>query len=175
MERLKNFENKPFDIQDTLNTSVSNVICSLLFGKRFDYEDSKFKHFIVSLNKLFLTINSSSPVFIFPILRFLPIFNVDSIRNIYRDIDAFTMEKIKEHRLNFNESNINDFIDAFLLEQSKRDVQDSTYTGMYSETLQCNKLTWVARVQSCRPFDACKMGLKTYPNFEMISKINVIQ
>ena len=151
MERLKNFENKPFDIQDTLNTSVSNVICSLLFGKRFDYEDSKFKHFIVSLNKLFLTINSSSPVFIFPILRFLPIFNVDSIRNIYRDIDAFTMEKIKEHRLNFNESNINDFIDAFLLEQSKRDVQDSTYTGMYSETSQCNKLTWVARVQSCRP------------------------
>lgn len=36
MEELEKYGNKPFDIQNILNTSVSNVICSLLFGKRFD-------------------------------------------------------------------------------------------------------------------------------------------
>lgn len=49
MEELEKYENKPFDIQNTLNTSVSNVICSLLFGKRFDYEDAIFKRLMVLL------------------------------------------------------------------------------------------------------------------------------
>ena len=43
MEELKKNWNKPFDIQNTLITSISNVICSLVFGKRFDYVDAKLE------------------------------------------------------------------------------------------------------------------------------------
>lgn len=55
MKELEIYENKPFDIQNTLNTSVSNVICSLPFGERFDYEDVIFKGLMVLVNKLFAT------------------------------------------------------------------------------------------------------------------------
>ncbi|XP_052702727.1 cytochrome P450 2C14-like [Crassostrea angulata] len=117
MEELEKYGNKPFDIQNTLNISVSNVICSMLFGNRFDYEDARFKHLIVLLNKLFATSSPSSPAVIFPILRHLPMSRVDTMQNVFAEIDGFANEVIEEHRKNFDGNNVNDFIDAFLLEQ----------------------------------------------------------
>lgn len=106
MEELEKYENKPFDIQNTLNTSmntsVSIVISSLLFGKRFDYEDAIFKRLMVLINKLFATLS------------------IDRVQKILGDIDAFTWEIINEHRRNFDENTINDFIDGFLLKQKNR-------------------------------------------------------
>lgn len=117
MKELEIYENKPFDIQNTLNTSVSNVICSLPFGERFDYEDAIFKRLMVLVNKLFATLSISSPAFIFPFLRRLPMFKIDRVQKILGDIDAFTWEIINEHKRNFDENNINDFIDGFLQKQ----------------------------------------------------------
>ncbi|XP_052702725.1 cytochrome P450 2C14-like [Crassostrea angulata] len=127
MEELEKYENKPFDIQNILKTSVSNVICSLLFGKRFEYEDTKFKRLVVLLNKLFATGNASSPAFIFPVLRHLPMSRYTTVQNIFADIDGFTSEIIAEHRRNFDGNNINDFIDGFLLEQNEAG-ENSTFT-----------------------------------------------
>ncbi|XP_065264055.1 cytochrome P450 2H1-like isoform X3 [Emys orbicularis] len=42
VERLRNTHGRPFDPTLFLNHSVSNVICSIVFGDRFDYEDKKF-------------------------------------------------------------------------------------------------------------------------------------
>ena len=56
-------------------------------------------------------------------------FNVDTVRNIIGEVDGFTKEIIEEHRRNFDESNINDFIDAFLLEETKVGMKVSTFTG----------------------------------------------
>lgn len=117
MKELEIYENKPFDIQNTLNTSVSNVICSLPFGERFDYEDAIFKRLMVLVNKLFATLSISSPAFIFPFLRRLPMFKIDRVQKILGDIDTFTWEIINEHKRNFDENNINDFIDGFLQKQ----------------------------------------------------------
>lgn len=126
MEELEKYENIPFDIQNTLNASVSNVICSLLFGKRFDYEDAKFKQLIILLNKLFITGSSSSPAFIFPFLRHLSISRYNMVQKIFADIDGFTSEITEEHRRNFDGNNVNDFIDAFLLEQ--KEAKENTFT-----------------------------------------------
>nr|XP_011435294.1 cytochrome P450 2C50 isoform X1 [Crassostrea gigas] len=127
MEELEKYGNKPFDIQNILNTSVSNVICSLLFGKRFEYEDAKFKHLIILLNKLLSTSSSSSPAFIFPILRHLTKSRFIKVQNIFADIDEFTSEIIVEHKRNFDGNNVRDFIDGFLLEQ-KQAEENTTFT-----------------------------------------------
>lgn len=130
MEELEKYGNKPFDIQNILNTSVSNVICSLLFGKRFEYEDAKFKHLIILLNKLLSTSSSSSPAFIFPILRHLTKSRFIKVQNIFADIDEFTSEIIVEHKRNFDGNNVRDFIDGFLLEQ-KQAEENTTFTGNF--------------------------------------------
>ena len=41
---------KPFNPSSTINTSVMNIICSLLFGKRFKHEDPKIQNLISDLN-----------------------------------------------------------------------------------------------------------------------------
>ncbi|CAM5155820.1 unnamed protein product [Natator depressus] len=42
VERLRNTHGRPFDPTLFLTHAVSNVICSIIFGDRFDYEDKKF-------------------------------------------------------------------------------------------------------------------------------------
>ena len=56
-------------------------------------------------------------------------FNVDTVRYIIGEVDGFTKEIIEEHRRNFDESNMNDFIYAFLLEETKVGIEVSTFTG----------------------------------------------
>ncbi|NXN61273.1 CP2H2 protein, partial [Rynchops niger] len=42
VERIRNTREQPFDPSNFLIHAVSNVICSIIFGDRFDYEDKKF-------------------------------------------------------------------------------------------------------------------------------------
>ncbi|KYO25139.1 cytochrome P450 2C18 [Alligator mississippiensis] len=42
VERIRSTHEKPFDPSSFLIHAVSNVICSVVFGDRFDYEDKKF-------------------------------------------------------------------------------------------------------------------------------------
>ena len=39
---LKKRKGAPIDIQNLMNASVSNIICSIVFGKRFQYDDEAF-------------------------------------------------------------------------------------------------------------------------------------
>ena len=55
-EMLKIFREsggKPFNPASTMNTSVMNVICSMLFGKRFEHNNPKLIDLIDNLNVIF--------------------------------------------------------------------------------------------------------------------------
>lgn len=43
----------PFDPKSLLTYAVSNVICSLTFGNRFDYKDQKFQKLLHVLGESF--------------------------------------------------------------------------------------------------------------------------
>ncbi|XP_060703981.1 cytochrome P450 2D14-like isoform X2 [Hemiscyllium ocellatum] len=50
----KQFENAkglPFDPHISLNNATSNIICSIIFGERFDYQDEKFHKFLHYLSE----------------------------------------------------------------------------------------------------------------------------
>ncbi|NXJ01557.1 CP2H2 protein, partial [Psophia crepitans] len=42
VERIRNTHERPFNPGNFLVHAVSNIICSIVFGDRFDYEDKKF-------------------------------------------------------------------------------------------------------------------------------------
>ncbi|XP_061856684.1 cytochrome P450 2H1 isoform X3 [Colius striatus] len=42
VERIRNTQEQPFNPSNFLIHAVSNIICSIVFGDRFDYEDKKF-------------------------------------------------------------------------------------------------------------------------------------
>ncbi|XP_062572251.1 cytochrome P450 2B4-like [Saccostrea cucullata] len=131
MDELEKYGQEAFDIQSILNSSVSNVICSLLFGKRFNYEDARFKRLIYLLNKIVSTSSTSSVQFLFPWLRHLQTIFRSSRegKELFMALNTFIKEMIEEHKLNFDENNIKDYIDAFLLEQKQRGNEiDTTFT-----------------------------------------------
>lgn len=48
----------PFDPTFMLGCTVSNVICSVIFGKRYDYKDKKFLSLMNNMNNIFEMLSS---------------------------------------------------------------------------------------------------------------------
>ncbi|XP_010183812.1 PREDICTED: cytochrome P450 2C20-like isoform X4 [Mesitornis unicolor] len=58
LEEINKTKGTPFDPTFTLSCAVSNVICSIVFGKRYDYKDKKFLALMNNLNTIFEMMNS---------------------------------------------------------------------------------------------------------------------
>ncbi|XP_073504149.1 cytochrome P450 2K1-like isoform X2 [Phyllobates terribilis] len=51
IESFKSHHGKPFNTHLLINSAVSNVICSIIFGKRFEYDDPTFAKLIKMLDE----------------------------------------------------------------------------------------------------------------------------
>ncbi|XP_032047288.1 cytochrome P450 2C4-like isoform X2 [Aythya fuligula] len=58
LEELRKTEKMPFDPTFMLSCTVSNVICSVIFGKRYDYKDKKFLSLMNNMNNIFEMLSS---------------------------------------------------------------------------------------------------------------------
>ena len=154
MDEFEKYEGRPFNIHYQLKISVSNVICSLLFGKRFEYEDAKFRLLMELINKLLTVVNFSSPAFIFPSLSRFSIFNFDKANPTIKALCEFIHERVEEHRQTFDENNIRDYIDAYLVEQKQRTSErNTTFTGEITIKSERRQI-----MRQCKSFD-CSYNL----------------
>ncbi|KAK7172303.1 hypothetical protein R3I93_004581 [Phoxinus phoxinus] len=116
---LKSFEetrSKPVDPVFFLSRAVSNVICSLVFGQRFDYDDKSFLHLLQIISRIVRFVSSpwGQLCNIFPrLMEHLPGRHNTILREI-DDIRSFIMNKVKEHEQNLDFNDPKDFIDCFL-------------------------------------------------------------
>ena len=58
IERIDAEKNRPFDPYVSVQNAVSNIICTISFGYRFDYADERFQKMLNILNS---SISSSGP------------------------------------------------------------------------------------------------------------------
>ncbi|XP_030807011.1 cytochrome P450 2C19-like isoform X3 [Camarhynchus parvulus] len=58
LEEINKTKGAAFDPTFMLSCSVSNVICSIVFGKRYDYKDKKFLALMDNMNNIFEMMNS---------------------------------------------------------------------------------------------------------------------
>lgn len=126
---LKTLESKngsSFDPHQILHVSVANIICSIVFGKRYSQEDSQFQKYMAALESNMKDLGRDSALLnFFPFLRFLPgdlfhlkrlVKNKELIKNIF--LKGLVEEHLKEH----NENCVNDFISAYIREMKKREA-----------------------------------------------------
>ncbi|XP_078670781.1 cytochrome P450 2U1-like isoform X2 [Branchiostoma floridae x Branchiostoma belcheri] len=113
-------DGQPFNIKHMLQNAASNIICSIVFGKRFEYGDSEF----LRLGHLISELANATPgkdilINIHPVFRHLPFGSPEheKIARNFPRLQEFCGEQIVQHRVTFDPNNIRDFIDAFLLEQ----------------------------------------------------------
>ncbi|KAL5011840.1 hypothetical protein ScPMuIL_010391 [Solemya velum] len=131
MHVLWESKSQPLDIRRMLQISISNIICNMTFGHRFEHDNEEFLHFLQLVDDDLQVVGSNSVLNIYPILRFLPFdpFKIEMVRRNIDKIDEYFVKIIGEHKENFDENNIADFTDAYLKEMMKHsDNPDTSYT-----------------------------------------------
>ncbi|XP_060639625.2 cytochrome P450 2G1-like [Anolis sagrei] len=125
VQEFRKMHGMPFDPIFILSHAVSNVICSIVFGNRFEYHDKKF----IQLNKLItkrFRVSSSPPAMLYNMfpefLEKLPGPHHTGSK-CSQEIIAFIMERIKMQQASLDPSAPQNFIDCFLakMEQEKHD------------------------------------------------------
>ncbi|XP_062032759.1 cytochrome P450 2B4 [Lepus europaeus] len=121
VEELRKSKGALLDNTFLFHSVTSNIICSIVFGKRFDYKDPVFLRLLDLFFQSFSLISSfSSQVFeLFSgFLKHFP----GTHRQIYRnlqEINAFIGQNVEKHRETLDPSNPRDFIDVYLLRMDK--------------------------------------------------------
>ena len=97
---LKCIESKggePFDPSVILTNSVSNIICSIVFGQRFDYEDQQFHRILKLIEIIFKDFEEYPEIDVIPMVRFLPKYK-NYLKN-YVAHDSELQAFLKEHEV----------------------------------------------------------------------------
>uniref|UniRef100_A0A8C0EP36 CP2J2 protein n=1 Tax=Bubo bubo TaxID=30461 RepID=A0A8C0EP36_BUBBB len=114
-------QGNPFNPHFKISNAVSNIICSIIFGNRFEYHDEDFQKFLQLLDEtvtLHGTIMSQLYSCFPTILKFFP----GSHQTIFKNgklLKSFVEEKINKHKEDWKPSESRDFIDSYLQEIAK--------------------------------------------------------
>ncbi|XP_042201971.1 cytochrome P450 2D15-like [Callorhinchus milii] len=117
----------PFDPHLRINNAASNVICSLMFGDRFDYQDKKFLQLLEIIEESMVLEAGfwAKLVNMFPFIHGLPGPH-RRIPEIQKKVAEFLQEIIAEHKEVWDPNEPRDFIDAFLVECEKMKASPNT-------------------------------------------------
>ncbi|XP_044540309.1 cytochrome P450 2F2-like, partial [Gracilinanus agilis] len=125
----------PFNPLHHIRNAVANVICSVVFGERYAYEDPDFRTLLDLLNDNFQILSSQwgQMYNIFPsLLDWIPGPHHRIFSN-FKKLQAFISEEIKKHKKSRQPEEPRNFID-FFLDQMEKEKQDPR-THFYMETL----------------------------------------
>ncbi|NWZ54074.1 cytochrome P450 2J2 [Haliaeetus albicilla] len=114
-------QGNPFNPHLNISNAVSNVICSITFGNRFDYHDEEFKKLLRLIDetvRLHGTVMSQLYNSFPSIIKFLPGSHQTIFKN-WKLLKNFVKEKIDKHKEDWNPSESRDFIDSYLQEIAK--------------------------------------------------------
>ncbi|XP_078516805.1 cytochrome P450 2C8-like isoform X3 [Lissotriton helveticus] len=128
VEELRKTKEGAFDPTFVFGKTVANVICSVVFGTRFDYEDKKYLSLLQLFNENFRFLNSTWAQLLnrFPgIIQPLP----GPHRKVQKNVKVakrFVKEYIKEHQATLDPGNPRDFIDCFLIKMQQETQNPDT-------------------------------------------------
>ncbi|KAI1892062.1 hypothetical protein AGOR_G00150110 [Albula goreensis] len=126
---------EPFDAHFLVNGAVSNIICSVVFGRRFEYTD---KQFLLMLKLMSTALKIEAGMWAqaynsFPfIMKLLPGPHKEMF-SCFRQVCDFLREEIAHHQKDWDPSTPRNFIDCYLGEIEKR--RDDPEAGFHEEGL----------------------------------------
>ncbi|XP_078597669.1 cytochrome P450 2C3-like [Branchiostoma floridae x Branchiostoma japonicum] len=124
--RIAENNGRSFDIAHDVTVAVANVICSMVFGKRYDYEDETFRELSKAIVTLFSALGQGQIIAVLPLLRFVPVVNraFNNAWGEYVKLRNVCREEISRHQEHLDRENPRDFIDFCLLEVEKQEKVD---------------------------------------------------
>lgn len=128
VKMFESYEGQEFNPTLKLNIAVANIICAIVFGDRFDYDDERFISLVKRVNENMHL--GGSPIVqlynAFPILGFFPGPHKKMLQNA-RLITGFIKNIMNENDQKLDANDPRSFIDAFLLKQHQESGNPNTY------------------------------------------------
>ncbi|XP_067301628.1 cytochrome P450 2B15-like [Pseudorasbora parva] len=122
-------EGKSMNPQHALQNAVSNIICSIVFGDRFDYDDKRFSCLLEILNENFRLAGGAEGQFfnLAPFIKHFPGPH-QKVKQNADELVGFIRNEVREHKETLDPDSPRDFIDAYLLEiEKQKSNEDSTF------------------------------------------------
>ncbi len=135
MDEMVKFDGKSFNPKPFLSNAVSNVICAVVLGQRYEYSDRRFQELLSLLSRNFQLLGPAGflkMTFFSRHIRHVPFSGMNEVSNNFESLARFIKNIINTHRENFDADNVNDFTDAYLLEiqgSSEEKASDGATNG----------------------------------------------
>ena len=114
MEEFLKHQNQPFDPRHHIKNAVSNIICSVIFGKRFEYSDASFRELLDLLDDQLRLVGGGALRVTFRPLKYLSPKKHKQLADIRVKLKNFVKKIVDEHRVVNDPECPSDLIDVFL-------------------------------------------------------------
>ncbi|XP_003222946.2 cytochrome P450 2G1 isoform X1 [Anolis carolinensis] len=121
LEEFQKTKEKPFEPSSFLSRAVSNIICSIVFGDRFDYEDKEFQSLMEMIHNAFQEMSSTWSQLYDIYVSFLKYFPGphSRVHHILEELRLFIAKRVKKNQETLDSNSPRDFIDSFLIQIEK--------------------------------------------------------
>ncbi|XP_078273637.1 cytochrome P450 2K1-like [Rhinoraja longicauda] len=126
VQEMESHQDQPFDTSVPVTSAMANIICSIVFGERFDYRDEVFLTITKLIRENFNLLGSSRVQMYnaFPFLGFLPGTHKKIFQNRTQMVQLI-LNFYEEHQKTLNENDVGSLIDAFLVKREEPDTTGS--------------------------------------------------
>jgi hypothetical protein len=122
----------PFSIHGLLNVCISNIMCSINFGQRYDHNDKNFQSLLNKINQFVSNGNLLFVATVLPFVKYIPgdPCQIQKALSNFKSLDGHVMQIIEEHEETYDENNHRDFIDVYLKKRkSEKGIPNTTFDG----------------------------------------------
>ncbi|XP_036051232.1 cytochrome P450 2B1-like [Onychomys torridus] len=141
VEKLQKSQGAPMDPTFLFQCITANIICSIVFGERFDYKDCQFLHLLdlfFQTVSLISTFSSQMFELFSGFLKYFPGAHKQIFKNL-QEILNYIGESVEQHRATLDPSNPRDFIDTYLLRMEKE--KTNPHTEFHHQNLMISVLS----------------------------------
>ncbi|XP_069610572.1 cytochrome P450 2A4-like [Ranitomeya imitator] len=127
-EEIEKTKANPFNPAHILTSAICNVLCSVVFGERFDYEDVKFRTFYTLLKEMTILMSTSWGMFLnmFPsILSRISGPHQKIFINLAK-LQDFIAESMENHKVTLDPNCPKSFLDSYLIKMEEEEYNPKT-------------------------------------------------
>ena len=107
-----------------LALAVSNVVCAMVFGHRYEHDDAEFKDLMTSNTTFVRAFEYDSFIDVFPILRYFPNKRIKNIKYALSLRNPIIQKELETHKRNFDGETVKDLADALLKALSEAEKEE---------------------------------------------------
>ncbi|XP_056261449.1 cytochrome P450 2K1-like isoform X1 [Seriola aureovittata] len=135
-EVFKKFKGEAFDTTQPVNYAVSNIICSMVYGSRFEYDDPEFTSMVDRANGTIQLVGSPS-IQVYNLFPWIGrwIANRKLFHKLYDANKKMNLELIRRLKETLNPEMCRGFVDAFLVRKQHLEKSEITNSHFHNENL----------------------------------------